>query len=253
MPASSLSSSPTVAREWVTIRDPDHDHLEYTFDVSFLLSSYRCIYGAGCQSVSPDGPDPVLGCCVHGAYLNEDDDRHELQRVVDDELDGALMQFHAEAREDGAVVRDDEGEWHTRRLDGGCIFLNREGFEGGIGCALHHLALQRGEHHMTYKPVVCWQLPLHRTVDEKTGNDGETVEVHTIAAFERGAWGTGGADFHWYCLEDPAAFIGATPVYEDMERELREMVGDAVYEALATHLRTRRRQRNTVAFLPIVS
>jgi hypothetical protein len=247
------AATPRVVREWVTITDPNDEHLEYTFDVSFLLSGYRCIYGAGCQGIAAEGPNPALGCCEHGAYLNEDDDRHELQRVVVEELDETIMQFHPKAVRKGCVERDEDKEWHTRRVDGACIFLNRDGFPGGAGCALHRLAAERGEHHMTYKPVVCWQLPLHRTVTERVGNDGETVNTHTIAAFERGQWGEGGADFHWYCTEDPAAFIGATPVYMDMEYELRDMVGNAVYDALAAHLDQRRKQRGVVRFLPLVS
>lgn len=242
---------PLVEREWVSVRDPDDTHTLFTFDVSFLLSSYRCIYGAGCQGITPEAT-PEVGCCTHGAYLDEDDDAAGLQRLVDHDLDDTLMQHRGRAVRRGAVTRDDDGELHTRLVDGACIFLNRSDHPGGPGCALHVLAETRGEHPMTYKPTVCWQLPLHRTIDERTGNDGRDVEVHTIAAFERGHWGDGGADFGWYCTEDPAAFTGARPLYQSMETELRSMVGDAVYEALASHLASRRRQRNVVAFLPIV-
>jgi hypothetical protein len=239
-------------REWVTVVDPDDDHLHYTFDVSFLLSSYTCIYGAGCQGIRGDTADETVGCCLHGAYLNEDDDADELRRLVDEELTPETMEFHAEAQANGIVTEDDEGEVHTRRHDGACIFQNRAGFDAGMGCALHHLAMDRGEHHMTYKPTVCWQLPLHRTIDERTANDGGNLELHTIAAFERGHWGEGGADFGWYCLEDEDAFTGRQPVYRSMEQELRTMVGDHVYDELAGHLDTRRRQRNRVRFLPVV-
>lgn len=239
-------------REWVTLRDPHDVHRRYTFDVSFLLSSYTCIYGAGCQGIHPGAQDPVLGCCLHGAYLNDDDDGDELQRIVDEELDASTMQHHRRASRRGVLTTDDEGETLTRVVDGGCIFLNRRGFAAGEGCALHHLAERRGEHHMTYKPTVCWQVPLHRTIDEQVANDGETLEVHTIAAFERGHWGDGGAEFGWWCLDDDTAFVADRPVYRSMEAELRAMVGDPVYEELAGHLDRRRRQRHRVRFLPVV-
>lgn len=245
-----MPTSATLEREWVSIRDPADEHRLYTFNVSFLLSGYRCIYGAGCHGILDGRPD--LGCCVHGAYLDEADDAGELQRLVDEELDPTSMQYHDAAREDGVTGVDDEGEVHTRVVDGGCVFLNRHDHPGGAGCALHTLATGRGEHHMTHKPIVCWQLPLHRTIDERTGNDGEPLEVHTIAAFERGHWGDGGAAFAWYCLEDPEAFPGPSPLYRDMERELREMVGDEVYEALADHLDRRSRQDTVVSFLPVL-
>jgi hypothetical protein len=238
-------------REWVSVRDPDDDHLRYTFDVSFLLSDYTCVYGAGCQGIGADGPDPVLGCCLHGAYLNEDDDADALVGLLDDELDPSTMQFHAVARRRGLLVEDEEGERHTRVHEGACILLNRAGFAGGEGCALHHLAERQGVHHMTHKPVVCWQVPLHRTVTEEVADDGGTLEVHTIEAYRRGHWGDGGAAFGWWCLDDDTAFVGNAPVYRSMETELREMVGDRVYALLAAHLDRRRRRRDRVRFLPL--
>lgn len=239
-------------REWVSITDPADDHVRYTFDVSFLLSSYTCIYGAGCEGIHPGTQDPAIGCCVHGAYLNDDDDADELVRLVAEELDATTMQFHRKALRKGVLVEDDEGEVHTRVVQGGCIFANRSGFPAGEGCALHHLALRRGEHVMTHKPTVCWQVPIHRTIDEQVANDGATLQVHTIAAYERGHWGDGGADFGWWCLDDDTAFVGRRPVYTSMEAELRTMVGDAVYDELADYLDQRRRQSGRISFLPLV-
>jgi hypothetical protein len=238
-------------REYVTLTDPEDDHVRYSFDVSFLLSTYHCIYGQGCQGVGEDGPDEVVGCCAHGAYVDDEDQalvRKQFRRLGPD-----IMQFHALARREGLFEEDDDEEVHTITHDGGCIFLNRAGFEGGSGCALHLLALREGERPLDTKPTVCWQLPLHRDIDEKVGNDGETVEVHTIGPYERGTWGEGGADFHWWCTEAPEAFVGRRLAYRTMEDELRAMVGDEVYEALADYLDRRRRQHNRVRFLPLVS
>ncbi|MFP5309333.1 MAG: hypothetical protein ACLGIR_07105 [Actinomycetes bacterium] len=240
-------------REWVSVTDPDDDHLRYTFDVTFLLSSYTCIYGAGCRGVRTDRVDEVVGCCVHGAYLNEDDDPAALEALVSDRLDPDTMFHHAEAVAGGVLEVDDEGETKTRTVDDGCIFLNPEGFAAGMGCALHHLADRDGVHHMTHKPVVCWQLPLHRAIEEQVANDGEELQVHTIGPFERGHWGGGGAEFLWYCTDQPSAYVGDHPVYRSMEHELREMVGDGVYEELVGYLDRRRRQsRPRMGFLPVV-
>lgn len=250
-PAPTRKVGRVLEREWVSVTDPDDDHLRYTFDVSFLLSSYQCIYGAGCEGIQPGEQDPTIGCCTHGAYLNDDDDAEELQRLVDEELDPSTMQFHKKAAKK-LLVTDDEGDVRTRVVQGGCVFANREGFEGGIGCALHHLALRDGKHHSAYKPTVCWQVPIHRTIEEQVANDGETLEVHTIAAYERGHWGEGGADFGWWCLDDDTAFVGVDPLYRSMEVELRMMVGDQVYDELAQYLDKRRRQSGRVSFLPVL-
>jgi len=238
-----------IDREWVTLVDPQDDHRRYTFDVSFLLSDYTCVYGRGCQGITGR---PVLGCCAHGAYLNDDDDPAALEALVRDHLDPETMQFHRSAVRKGLFTVDDEGDTHTRVVEGGCIFANREGFAAGEGCALHHLAMRRDENGMTYKPTVCWQVPLHRTIDEKVGNDGRTVEVHSIAAFERGDWGEGGSDFRWWCFDDDTAFISDRPLFRSMERELRTMVGDEVFTELATYLEERIAKGTRVNFLPIV-
>ena len=50
----------------------------------------------------------------------------------------------------------------TRLVDGACVFLNRPGFPGGTGCALHRMALREGLHPLLTKPDVCWQLPVRR-------------------------------------------------------------------------------------------
>ncbi|WP_052667714.1 hypothetical protein [Nitriliruptor alkaliphilus] len=240
------------SREWVTIDDPADDHRRYTFDISFLLSGYRCIYGQGCEGIHPGEQDPAIGCCLHGAYLNDDDEAAFYDEAVREHLDPTTMQYHATALEDGIWETDEDGDVKTRVVDGGCLFANRTGWPSGEGCSLHHLAERKGEHYADWKPTVCWQVPLHRTIEESTANDGETLETHLIAAYERGHWGEGGADFGWWCLDDDTAFVSATPVYRSMETELRRMVGDAVYDELAEHLDGRRRQRNTVSFLPVV-
>lgn len=245
------SARPT--REWVTIPAPDDpDHRRYTFDVSFLLSAYQCVYGAGCRGiVDPADSRPDVGCCEHGAYLTDDDDGAELARVVREELDPSVMANHAEAMSRGVLEQDDEDETRTRTVHGACIFANPETSDAPTGCALHHLDLRHGRDPVTTKPTVCWQLPLHRTIDEQVANDGHMREEHRIEAFERGMWGEGGADFAWWCLDDPAVFAGRQPVYRSMGTELRLMVGDDVYDALAVHLDSRRRQQNVPRYLPM--
>lgn len=240
-------------REWVTIPDPDDPaHRQYTFDVSFLLSSWTCVYGDGCRGITaPLDAHADEGCCSHGAYLTEEDDGAELQRLAVEELDPSTMAQHDVAVAHGVIATDEDGEDHTRLVDGACIFHNPAASDAPTGCALHHLAEARGWPQVDTKPVVCWQLPLHRTIDEQVAADGETLEEHRIAAFERGHWGEGGADFAWYCLEDPVAFNGREPVYRSMDEELSRMVPTAVHTALVAHLDTRRRQRNTVTFLPL--
>jgi hypothetical protein len=93
---------------------------------------------------------------------------------------------HAEAGE-GGIFSDDE-RTHTRVVDGACIFLNRPGFVGGAGCALHLAAIKAGESPIDWKPSVCWQLPIK--VDWEAGADD--TEVATVRGWTRRDWGVVG-------------------------------------------------------------
>lgn len=225
-------------REWISITDPDDPHDRYVFDVSFLLSSYECIYGAGCQGIRTER-DTVVGCCAEGAHYLDDEDRHKVEAMVD-RLGPEYMQYFRQAQRKGVTARGLDGDLRTRKIEGACIFQNRPGWVRGQGCALHQYAVDRGEHHMTYKPEVCWIVPLRRLVEEGTADDGEPMWTTTITSYDRGSWGPGGASFAWWCTEAPEAFGGAGPVYRSMEVELRAMSSDAAYEELAAYLDLRR-------------
>lgn len=228
------------------MRPPDDGHRWYAledegatwmFDTTFLLSSYRCIYGDGCPSIDhTEDTSDWLGCCLHGAHLV---DAEDLEAVNDAaaQLTADEWQFRARAaRKGGPLKQNRGGDWVTRRAEGACIFLNREGFGGGPGCALHAAALRRGERPIDWKPDVCWQVPLH--LDIHTDEYGH--ETVLVRAWQRRDWGPGGEDFHWWCIEEDAPYRAADPVYVAARDELIEMVGAEVYGRLAAELDRRR-------------
>ncbi len=203
------------------------------FDTTFLLSNYQCIYGDGCQSIdhSPETSD-LLGCCIHGAHFIDDDDLSSVKAKIG-ELGPDEWQFHDRAASKGGPIKQKRnGDWVTRKHQGACIFLNREGFAGGAGCALHGAALRRGERPMDWKPDVCWQVPLHLDIHA----DEYGHETILVRAWHRRDWGPGGEDFHWWCIEDETPYRGPDPVYKTSRDELVEMVGLDVYERMATEL-----------------
>jgi hypothetical protein len=231
--------APGDAHEWVSFEDPEEDRT-WVFDVTFLLSSWNCIYGRGCQGVLT-GPSPELaqGCCSYGAHMTDSADARRVERAARS-LTADQWQFRSRARQ-GPLRRTRGGETVTRLVDQACIFLNRPEFPGGPGCALHRAALERGVEPLTLKPDVCWQVPLRR--DDDRASDGHVTS--TIREWSRTHWGPGGEEFHWWCTEDPAAFDGKTPVYRGMHSELVAMVGDRVYDTLRRYLD--RRSATTVA------
>ena len=228
---------PDDLHEYLSFEDPDEQRT-WVFDVTFLLSSWNCIYGHGCQGVlTGPAPEREEGCCSYGAHFIDDEDVATVEAAAD-RLTDEQWQHRRKGRRGGIHRTDKDGTRITRLVDGACIFLNRPGFAGGAGCALHRAALDAGERFMDWKPDVCWQLPLR--LDEHTAEHGHVTS--TLREWKRRDWGEGGFEFHWWCTESPEAFIGRQPVYVTMRDEITEMVGEPVYAILARLLAERRRR-----------
>ncbi len=222
---------PSDGHRWISILDDDGD--TWLFDATFLLSSYNCIYGQGCQSIDVEvDRAEVLGCCVHGAHFVDEEDLEEVREATA-RLTPEQWQYQARAnRKGGPFKQNKDGDWVTRKADGACIFLNRSTFEGGGGCALHRAALDHGERPLDWKPDVCWQVPIRLDI-HTDDNDFETV---FIRAWDRRDWGPGGDEFHWWCIEQDEAYQAPNPVYKTSRDELIEMVGKEIYERLVPEL-----------------
>jgi hypothetical protein len=224
-------------RTWVEFPDPegpDGGPPERVFrcDLTWLTSSWTCIYGRGCAGIYADRPHD--GCCTLGAHLADRDDEKRVRRAVR-RLTASRWQYAATGRRDGWIETDAEGQRKTRVVDGACVFLNRPGFPGGEGCALHRLALAEARPPLELKPDVCWQLPLRRSYRTVERPDGSSYLEVTIAEYDRRGWGAGGHDLDWYCTGHPAAHVAAEPVYRSLAAELVELIGAAAYQVLAGH------------------
>ncbi len=220
--------------EWVSF-DDGAEQRTWVFDVTFLLSHWRCIFGHGCQGVLT-GPaaEQEQGCCSYGAHFTDEDDRSRVEAAAE-RLGAEQWQWRAEAATNGVIHTDGSGGLVTHLVEDACIFLNRPDFPGGAGCALHRAALENGERPLDWKPNVCWQLPLRRLDDE----DGTGHVTSTIRQWERRDWGEGGAEFHWWCTEASEAFSGAEPVYRSMADELVALSSPAVTSKLVAYLDSR--------------
>ncbi|HUR52412.1 MAG TPA: hypothetical protein VMZ11_09830 [Mycobacteriales bacterium] len=219
-------------RDVLEFADPADETHHVRADLTWLLSSWTCIYGAGCHGVE-EGRE-ADGCCTHGAYFSDDEDEQRVAAFV-----GRLRKKHWQhadvGRKKGWAVEDElEGEpaRKTRVVDGACLFLNRPGFAGGEGCALHGLALREGLHPLETKPDVCWQLPIRRTQELVTRPDGVELTVTTLGEFDRIGWGEGGRDLHWWCTSSPEAHVGADPVVVSYGPEIIALIGAAAYDEL---------------------
>ncbi|MBV9820994.1 MAG: hypothetical protein JO144_02025 [Actinobacteria bacterium] len=221
-------------REWLEFADPANPEHHIRADLTWLCSNWSCIYGRGCHGVI-EGRE-TDGCCSHGAFFSDDDDLKRVRRYAR-QLDPELWQHHKTGRSKGITERDsvgdDENRIRTRTVDGACVFLNRPGFAGGMGCALHALALRTGLHPLDTKPEVCWQLPVRREQEWVTRADDSQILVSTVTEFDRRGWGEGGHDLHWWCTSAPEAHRGAEPLFVSYAPELTALIGQAAYTELA--------------------
>jgi hypothetical protein len=246
VPVAEVTETPLdTPRSWVEFPDPDAEPDPETgapeqvirADLTWLTSSWTCVFGAGCAGIYADRPDD--GCCTLGAHFSDEDDEERVAEAVV-RLTPEVWQ-HMPAATGDAVERADwtdtteEDQRTTRVLDGACVFLNRPGFAGGAGCALHKLALDEGREPLELKPDVCWQLPLRRSYRTVERPDGTSYLEVTVAEYDRRGWGAGGHDLDWYCTGNPTAHVGARPVYRSMRAELVELIGAAAYDVLARH------------------
>jgi len=232
-----VETSLDVPRTWVEFPDPETEPgtapvQVFRCDLTWLTSSWTCIYGRGCGGIYADRPDD--GCCTLGAHFADTDDEKRVRRAVK-RLTAQQWQYRATGRAIGWTDTDAEGARKTRVVDDACIFLNRPGFPGGAGCALHVLALAEGQEPLQLKPDVCWQLPLRRSYREVERPDGTTYLEVTVAEYDRRGWGAGGHDLDWYCSGNPAAHIGREPVFRSLRAELVELIGTKAYDVLAAH------------------
>jgi hypothetical protein len=213
--------------EWLSFEDPNEERT-WMFDLTFLLSRWTCIFGSGCKGVlTEDSSELVQGCCSYGAHFTDKADRLRVAAAAET-LTPDQWQFHAKAQSKGIMKQQRDGSWITRQADNACIFLNRPGFPGGPGCALHRAAIERGISYIDLKPDVCWQLPLRRV--DTTDDLGHVWS--TIREWKRRDWGDGGHEFAWWCTESPDAFVGEQTVLVSARPELIALTSEETYELL---------------------
>jgi hypothetical protein len=203
---------------------------EWRFDREFLESNWTCIWGRGCLGILDEPAEHLnQGCCSVGAEFGDEDEAMFISAMAA-MIDPELFQFSQEAMEGG--IFSDDRRINTRVVDGACIFLNRPGFAGGEGCALHLAAVEAGESPLDWKPSVCWQLPIR--VDWEPLADGR--ERATVRRWTRSDWGDEGPTMAWCCTEGDRAYVGDTRVVDSLAGEIAGITGTEVFVELRRRL-----------------
>jgi hypothetical protein len=179
-------------RETVTFRDSAGWNWE--FDLTFMRSNYRCIWGRGCPDVRLQGS--ARGCCVEGVEVHQGEGdmpgsedlemiRGRVEQMTDEDWQNRQVALRGAGRDPWAKARFKRDSVHTRVHRGACIFHNRIDHPAGAGCAFHVAALRRGENPIDWKPRICWQVPLFFDIDEK-------AKTTTVRASRTVDWGEEG-------------------------------------------------------------
>jgi hypothetical protein len=215
----------------------------WRFEREFLESNWTCLFGNGCKGIlDVDATEANQGCCSLGAHFG--DGPAGVAEAMNVDAYAAMLspeqfQFHDVAHAvpdpdvDGEAngIFGDRERTHTRVVDDACIFLNRPGFPGGEGCALHIAALAADESPTEWKPSVCWQLPLRVDWQEL---DADT-ERATVRRWTRQDWGDHGRTMAWCCTERAdggEAYCGDERVVDSMADSLIALAGNEVYVEL---------------------
>lgn len=231
------------------------DGVRWRVDLSFLESNWTCTWGNGCSGILDEPAEHLQqGCCSVGAELLDDEEARTVA-ALGLSLNPERFQFHTEALDGGVFA--EASRRSTRVVDGACIFLNRPGFAGGAGCALHLGAVDDGERPMDWKPSVCWQLPLKVETGDPAApgchDDGSPIPVRTLRRWHRSDWGGGGTTMAWCCTErdgQPAtatssaasAYVGDRPVAHSLFDEIVGLVGPDVAVRIRSRVDDRRAQ-----------
>ncbi|GAB1694651.1 hypothetical protein [Krasilnikovia sp. M28-CT-15] len=222
-------------REWIEFVDPADEQHVVRADLTWLLSRWTCVFGSACHGIIAGRAQD--GCCSHGAFFTDADDEHRVKAAAA-KLTPQTWQHYRRGFKNYTEMDTVDGTKPARRTatqpdDGPCVFLNDPDFPGGGGCALHAQALRDGQHPLTYKPDVCWQLPVRREQDWIKRPDGTKVLQSTLTEFDRRGWGPGGHDLDWWCTSSPDAHVGTEPMFRSYAAELAALVGDEAYAKLA--------------------
>lgn len=252
-------TTPDFPREWFEFVHPDDPTHYFSLDLTWLESTWSCRFGTP-ECLGIDESFPVVGCCIHGAYIADETDRDDLYNAVAEmpakywqlrpaETDSYIANADPTVLEpwlewDDTEEEDDGPHIKTRVVDGACIFANRTTDGTGPGCALHQWAVAEGRNIIGSKPEVCWQVPFSREDAYEERSDGEEILRTTIGEYDRRQWGGGGEDFDWWCTSAPSCHApqgegAATPVWQSMKDELTALIGEKPYEVVARHCAAR--------------
>lgn len=254
------TDTPGYATDWFEFTLPGRPDVEgedirvYRVNVSFMLSTWKCMYGT-CPGILISGARTDQACCQIGVHMEKgakDFKRVKgyVEQLTEEDLDEEALELVRKGEWYYKIPKDDtdESKWsyetgltrHTVVREGACIFANQHGGSAGKpGCALHVLADRLGLHHSETKPDICWQIPFGQSEEY---NEDSLATIFTIDGTPAHTWGhTDPSDLEtvgFWCTETPDAYIHDTSavVFRANKTELVKIMGADAYNMMAMGL-----------------
>ena len=142
--ATSVRAAPLDLHEWISFED-DHEQRTWVFDATFLRSQLELHLRRRLQGRARRGRHRAApGLLQLRRALRRRRRRADRRRRAAVRLEPTALAVPQEGPQaSGVLDRPRTAATTTRLVDGACIFLNRPGFAGGAGCALHSAAARR--------------------------------------------------------------------------------------------------------------
>ena len=156
---------------------------------AFLTSNWTCIWGRGCKGIlDVPAEDLNQGCCSIGAELADPEEAMTVSALA--ATLGPGDRSSTTRRSMPTTCSATPRRTNTKVVDGACIFLNRPGFAGGEGCALHLAALRRRRVADRVEAV-----GVLAVADQgRLGGSDDGTEIATVRGWARRDWGDDGDD-----------------------------------------------------------
>ena len=243
-------------RAFVEFVDPADADQVFRCDLTWLTSSYMCIFGQGCQGIYAESPD--AGCCTLGAHFADKDDEKRVATYVaqlDPRRCGSSSPDRRRSAQGDWVETDDEGERKTPvvEVDGqsACIFHNRTDFRARrrlrpARAGARSRAATRSRPSRTCAGSCRSAVPSATSSGRTARRTPRSRSASTTAAagVRAATTSTGTAP------ATPRRTSRSSRVYVTNAPELTELMGEAAYAELARHCEAHLRSRSALALHP---
>ena len=226
-------------------------------DLTWLTSSYMCIFGQGCHGIYADAPD--VGCCTLGAHFADKDDEKRVATYVDHarrRSSGSSEAAGPQGAQEGldrastttASARPAPSRSTASRRASSTTAPTSRRRRRAAPCT--HWRSSTGKNPLETKPDVCWQLPIRRTFRNVERQDGTSTPRSRSASTTGAAGGPAATTWTGTARATPRRTSRAEPVYVTHEAELAELMGTAAYDELVRHCEAHLRSRSAAGAAP---